>query len=213
MNAHLLRFDKTKKITIFDFETFNLNLSFNFNRPWQTGMLSFRGDEILKESEFWIKWEECDLKISPEAAAVTRFNQAEFDSRAVFSKNCFNPIYEEIESSDIIMGHNILGFDIFLIKGWWEANNKPWEHLVDKLIDTNCLARGLEMGNFYKQGENLLEYQYRTLAKKVKGIKTNLTAYGKKLNIDHDYDSLHEALSDVRLNYKVWQKIKYMVEL
>ena len=213
MNAHLLRFDKTKKLVFFDFETFNLNLSFQFNRPWQTGLLWAQGDKIIKTEEYWIKWQNCDLRIGAGAAAVTHYNQEEFDSKAVFAEECFENIYNALEEADYIVGQNTLGFDLYLVRDWWRMNGKPWRHLVDKFIDTNCIARGIKMNTPYKPGDNLLEYQYRTLAKKVKGMKTNLTALGKEYNIEHDYTSLHQALSDVELNFKVWRKLIFAIEI
>jgi len=47
----------------------------------------------------------------------------------------------------------------------------------------------------------------------VKGIKTNLTSLGKEYNIDHEYDKLHNAIVDLRLNLKVWNKLKYQIEI
>ena len=61
--------------------------------------------------------------------------------------------------------------------------------------------------------DSLLEYQYRLSTKKKKGIKTNLTALGKEYDIDHDYKNLHNALVDLELNVKVWQKLKWKVEI
>lgn len=46
-----------------------------------------------------------------------------------------------------------------------------------------------------------------------KGVKTNLTALGKEYGIDHDYDNLHNALVDLDLNLKIWNKIKWQVEI
>jgi len=47
----------------------------------------------------------------------------------------------------------------------------------------------------------------------VKGVKTNLTAMGKHYNIEHDYSKLHNALVDLQLNLKVWNKLKWEIEL
>ena len=86
-------------------------------------------------------------------------------------------------------------------------------HLVDKILDTNCLAKGIKYGIPKLQKESLVEYQYKLLHTYKKGIKTNLTALGKDYNIDHDYDNLHNAIIDLELNLKVWNKIKFQVEI
>ena len=72
MNNHLLRFDTEKKIQIYDFETYNLGLSFICNRPWQLGLISVQGNEAVGSNNIFIRWKNCDLKISAEAAKMTK---------------------------------------------------------------------------------------------------------------------------------------------
>ena len=60
---------------------------------------------------------------------------------------------------------------------------------------------------------DFLEYQYKIMSRRVKGVRTNLTALGKEYNIDHNYDKLHDALVDLELNLKVWNKLKWEIEL
>ena len=96
---------------------------------------------------------------------------------------------------------------MYLLKGL-RAN-----HLVNKILDTNCLAKGIKYGIPKMPKETPIEYQYKLLHTYRKGIKTNLTALGKDYNIDHDYDNLHNAIVDLDLNLKVWNKIKFQVEI
>lgn len=56
MDGHLLRFDKEKKLTFIDCETYNLCLSFINNRPWQVGLIEVKGDSIIKETDILINW-------------------------------------------------------------------------------------------------------------------------------------------------------------
>ena len=46
-----------------------------------------------------------------------------------------------------------------------------------------------------------------------KGVKTNLTALGKEFEIDVDYNNLHDAVNDLILNIKVWDKLKWQIEI
>ena len=85
--------------------------------------------------------------------------------------------------------------------------------MLEKIIDTNCIARGIKSGEPHPSHENFTEYQYRIMNKVMRGIKTNLAALGKEYNIDHDYDKLHNALVDLELNVKVWNKLKWQVEV
>ena len=79
--------------------------------------------------------------------------------------------------------------------------NQP--KVINKLLRADIVDRN----------DNFLEYQYRSVAKRVKGVKTNLTAMGKAYNIEHDYDKLHNALVDLELNLKVWNKLKHQIDL
>ena len=45
-----------------------------------------------------------------------------------------------------------------------------------------------------------------------KGLRTSLGALGKSNNIQHDYANLHDALVDLELNIKVWDKLKYQID-
>ena len=108
---------------------------------------------------------------------------------------------------------NIIGFDIYLIKEMYKMFGEDYKHLVPKLIDTNCIARGVKMEIPYKPEEDFTEYQYRIVNTRRKGVRSSLTALGKEFNIDHDYDKLHNAIVDLELNLKVWNKLKYALEL
>ena len=83
------------------------------------------------------------------------------------------------------------------------------------MLDTNCIARAEKFNVPYDRDsyDSLLEYQYKLLNKRKKGVKTNLTALGKEFEINHDYDKLHNALVDLELNIKVWDKLKWKVEI
>ena len=66
----------------------------------------------------------------------------------------------------------------------------------------------------YNEDEgSLLEYQYRMANIRKKGVRTNLMALAKGYKIDHDYDSLHNAIVDLELNLKVWNKLKWEIEV
>lgn len=212
MDEHLLRFNKTKTYTFIDFETFNLCLNFCHNLPWQVGMLKVKGESILDSKNFYLKWD-TELKISEDAARITRFDPLKVSKLGVYQSEVFPTIKDWLENCDFIVGHNILGFDIFLIKELYKINGLCYKHLVEKIIDTNCLAKGIKMSIPYKQKDNLLEYQYKLLHTVKRGIKTRLELLGGEYEIDHDYANLHDAITDLELNLKVWNKLKWAIEI
>jgi DNA polymerase III epsilon subunit-like protein len=145
---------------------------------------------------------------------ITKFSHSTYKNKAVPYNEIFPTIEDWLENCDYIVGHNILGFDMYLIKNYYEAMGKPYQHLVDKVIDTYCLAKAMKMDIQHKPDlESITEFQYKLIHLKKKGIKTSLKQMGMDFSIEHDYANLHNALVDLELNLKVWNKLKWSVEV
>jgi DNA polymerase III epsilon subunit-like protein len=212
MKKKLLRFEKDKTIVFIDCETFNLCLNFSHNLPWQISMLKVQGDHIQSSKDFYIKWD-THLKIGKEAARITRYSDKKMERLGVAPEEAYPTIKDWLDNADYIIGHHILGFDIYLIKGLYEYMGDDYIPLVEKMIDTNCIARGIKSGMDYAPEDDFLEYQYKMVNKRIKGVRTSLTALGKEYELEHDYDKLHNALVDLELNLKLWNKLKWQIDL
>jgi DNA polymerase III epsilon subunit-like protein len=214
MDENWLRFNKKAKIAFIDVETFNLALNFQFNRPWQIAVLKVEGEMVLEEVDVMIEWDDCKFKIGAGAAAVTRFNQERFDSLAISPDEAFQKFWHILQWADHIIMHNGLRFDIYLLKGFAEYMGEDWSFIMPKIIDTKAVAQGIKLNRPYNPAQdNWMEYQYRMANDFTKGIKTSLTVLGKENGIEHDYANLHNALVDLHLNLKVWNKLKFQLEL
>jgi DNA polymerase III epsilon subunit-like protein len=212
MDEHLLRYDKNKTFVLIDFETFNLCLNFCHNLPWQIGMIKGKGDFKNDSKNYYVNWD-TDLKISEDAARITRYDHNKVCKHGLKIEEIFPTIKDWLDHSDYIIGHNILGFDVYLIKELYKKMGCHWEHLMSKIVDTNCIARGIKYNIPYKPSENLLEYQYKILHTRRKDVRSSLGLLGKENAIEHDYDKLHDAINDLDLNLKVWNKLKWQVEI
>ena len=212
MDDNLLRFDEDKEYVFVDCETENLCLHGSNNLSWQIAMIKAVKGKRIDSKNYYVKWDR-ELRVSKEAARITRFSPLEHSKRALPVEDIFPTIKEWFEKADYIVGHNILGFDIYLIKYLYEHMGEEYLHLMPKIIDTNCIARGLKCGIFYKPGDDFLEYQYKIYHTRRKGIRTSLTALGKEFKIDADWDNLHDAIVDLELNLEVWNQLKYQIEL
>jgi DNA polymerase III epsilon subunit-like protein len=212
MDEHLLRFDKDKIYTFIDCETENLCLNDFQNLPWQIGMIQTKGEKRTGERDLWIQWDR-DINMSADAARITKFNREKYDSL----KRPYDEVFEEmrswVDNCDYIVGHNVLGFDVYLINNFYKKMGLSYQHIAPKMIDTNCLAKGVKFGLRLAPKESLLSYQYRLLHKRKRGVRTSLIALGKEYEIDFDPTKLHEALYDLELNIKVWDKLKWMTEV
>lgn len=215
MDNFLLRYNKNIRFVLIDCETYNLNLSFEINRPWSIGSIKFIGNNIIEENEITIDWSKVapHLKIGEAAARITRFNLQEHLKVAKQPEEVFNKLYNDMQEADYIMGHNFLRFDLYLLRGYCDYMGKDWKFIVPKIIDTKAIAQGIKMGVPYasKQGD-FLEYQYRFANVHVRGIKTSLPTLTKEYGIQTDESKLHGALYDLTLNKLVWDKLKFQIE-
>jgi hypothetical protein len=119
-----------------------------------------------------------------------------------------------LEQADYIIMHNGLKFDLYLLKDYAKMMGKPWKWMMPKILDTKSIAQGIKMGIPYKPKDGeFLEYQYRMANIIAHGIKTRLAILGKEYNIPHDYENLHDAIVDLELNLKVWNKLKFQIEI
>jgi DNA polymerase III epsilon subunit-like protein len=212
MDSHLLRFSK-KRLAFTDLETFNLCLSFRKNLPWQATVVTVIGNNIVEEYDTYVKWNS-PLRIGKGAAEVTKYDHAKVMSTAKWQEEVFPEIYKRFEEADYIVGHNLIGFDSHLFKEWYKMHGKNFLPLMEKIIDTSYFAKGLKLGIPFKPGtDSLLQYQLKLYHKIAKGVKTRLIILGKEYEIEHDYDNLHNSLCDLRLNVKVWNKMKHHIEI
>ena len=215
MDGHLLRFRNDVRYAFIDLETYNLCLNFYQNRPWQIGVLDVLGEKIEQASDIWVLWPDAPhLKVGREAAIITRYSHEEHMRRGILPTEAFEIFWPILQKADYIIMHNGLKFDLFLLKGYAERMGVDWKWIVPKIIDTKAVAQGIKMGiPFNPQKETYFEYQYKMSNAFARGIKTRLEVLGKEYGIEHNYDMLHNAIVDLELNLKVWNKLKHSIEL
>jgi DNA polymerase III alpha subunit (gram-positive type) len=210
MTNSLLRFKKRQKYIVFDFETEGLNL--RYSKPWQLGFIVAEGQKVEKEYDFHIDFP--DLNISEDAKRITRFNQTVHDKRKkdklkvldFFDSFLYNPDY-------LIIGHNVLGFDVYIHNVLRRACGKPSDYsYMDRMLDTNCLAKAYKMG-LKKPDINLTLWQCKLNNYIKKGMKTNQQALLKELDIKFDPQKLHDAIYDVKMTLNIFHKLIWNVEV
>ena len=131
MDSHLIRFQK-KKFLFLDFETFNLALHDSLNLPWQVATILMEtkdnnNGKIINEEtsrhDLYLKWD-TDLKIGKEAKRITGYSETKFKQKCIPEEEGFEIIYNQVEECDYLVGHNVLGFDIFLLRNWYRKHGK-----------------------------------------------------------------------------------------
>lgn len=212
MDEHLLRFNKTAKITYIDVETQNLLLNEFHNLPWQVGMIQTVGGQITARHNIHVKWPEWFV-VGVEAARITRYNKDYVQSVGRDPKEVAELTRKLLVECDYVVGQNIIGFDYYVINSFFRKVGIPEYNFIDKLIDTKCIAKGLKMGLPYRQGQNLIEYQYKVNHTKAKGVKCSQNQLCKDYQIVADESKLHDALYDLEINHQIFEKLKWAVEI
>ena len=83
---------------------------------------------------------------------------------------------------------------------------------VNRIIDTKSLATAIAK-QIPVEKQSFLPWQYRLLNYKERGLKTSQATLLKKYNIDHDPNRLHDALYDIEMNFKVFRKQLFELEI
>ena len=210
MNDQLLRFDKNQKYLVLDTETEGLNLV--KSRPYQVSWIIAQGDRVLEKNDRYIWWD--DLQMSEGAARITKFKYDFYKSKAEdlkevwkdFSKELYNPEYK-------IVGQNLLGFDVYMINVWRKIMGLASDYsYVDRIIDTLSLARAIAKED-KPDFDNFMCWQYGWNNFFQRGLRLGQRSLLKKYNIPHDENRLHDALYDIEMNFKVFRKQLYDIEL
>ena len=192
------------KYILADFETTCLNL--NSVKPWQLAFLVCEGGKVIEEKQFYIKWD--SLRLSDGAKQVTRFDEKKYKEEAKENEVVLD-IFERYiyDKNYFIIGHNYLFYDSYVHDSWRRYLGKKTDYsYVDRIIDTNSVTKGIKLDIPYRRGDSWLGWQYQVGSVLKKGLKSSLTTVAKENKIDWNFDTLHEALSDIRLNNIIWNK-------
>jgi DNA polymerase III alpha subunit (gram-positive type) len=210
MHESLLRFDKKQRYVVFDTETEGLNLV--TSRPWQVAWLLVQGDKIIDKRDFFIHWP--NLNVSEGAARVTGFSYNDYAKKSMPPNVVWEKFSEDLyDKNNLIVGQNLLGFDVYMVNVWRKLMGMDADYsYVDRIIDTKSLATAIAK-DMPVEKDNFINWQYRLLNHKERGLRTSQATLLKKYNIDHDPKRLHDALYDIEMNFKIFRKQLFDLEL
>jgi hypothetical protein len=209
----MLRFNKDQKYICFDFETCHLNLLDDSNKPWQLSYIIAKGSNIQKEVDNYIFWP--DLNISEGAKLVTHFDERKYHSLAADPKDILSTFEDYLYDPDyLIIGQNLLGFDVYIHNIYRRLlGKKPDFSFVKRIIDTNCIAKAIKKDLKIQKEVDFTCWQYKLNDFREKGLKTSIKAQLKDYKIDFDENMLHNSLYDVQMNFKIFQKQIWQIEI
>ena len=210
MNDNLLRYNKKQKYIVFDTETEGLNLI--KSKPWQAAWLVIEGDKIIKKYDKLIMWK--DLNVSRDAARITGFDRKFYNRNAEDPVSVWKELSKYLYDEDyLIIGQNLLGFDVYMVDVWRKLiGEKLDQSYIERIIDTKSLAMAIAKESPVDK-DNFIYWQYRWLDYRQRGLKTSQLSLLKKYEIDFDKKRLHDACYDVQMNFEIFLKQLWNLEI
>jgi DNA polymerase III epsilon subunit-like protein len=207
----LLRFKKNQRYVLFDFETEGLNLV--SSRPWQLAWLVAEGEKIVAEHDRFLSFD--DLRVSEAAAAITGFNEQAYRSKAEDPAKVVRDFLNDIMREDtLILGHNILGFDVYILNSLCNSLGIELDpSYIDRCVDTLSLAKAIHLNLEYNNNTSLIEWQYKLCNLHKRGLKVSMQKLLEKYDIYHTEGMLHNAVYDINMNFKIFRKQLWEIEV
>jgi len=185
------------------------------NKPWQLAFIATEGNKIIEQKDYWLRWE--GLNVSPEAAKITGFSKTKYNKKAIDPKKALDHLETYLYDDDYIkVGHNLLGFDVYMHNLHRKLINpkaKLDHSYLFKLVDTLCLAKAAKKQIKFNKEDNFLAWQYRLSNLIERGLRCNLKQCCKDYDIKFDSTKLHDALYDIKVNYEVFKKMIWDIEI
>jgi DNA polymerase III epsilon subunit-like protein len=210
MTDELLRFKRKQNYIVFDTETEGLNLV--YSRPWQCSWIVCKGFDIVSQHDHFVLWD--DLRVSPDAARITGFNERLYLKQAQPPREVFDNFCKYLyDPSFLIIGQNILGFDVYMINVWRKLMGLKSDYsFLERVIDTKSLSTAI-FKDILPERDNFLSWQYKMLNFRERGLKTSQGFMLKHYGIPHDPKMLHNSLYDVEMTFEIFKKQIYNIEI
>jgi DNA polymerase III epsilon subunit-like protein len=200
----LLRFKFDQKYVIFDTETEGLNLV--TSKPWQLAWIEATGKKVTKKQNRFLMWD--DLNVSEDAAKVTGFKYEDYAKQAEDPFTVYKEFMDLISQDDIIIvGQNLLGYDIYILGVIARKLGIDIDYsFVSRIFDTKAIATALNKGNKTPDKDDFIAWQIKWLHYRERGLKTNQKHLLEYYDIKFNEKKLHDALYDIEMNFEIFLK-------
>lgn len=195
-----------QKYLIIDTETDGLRLT-NV-KPWQIAWSLADGSRITKVYNEYLDFP--DLEISDTIAKLTGFNWQEYNRRKKPPEVVWELLKKDLfDSNRIVVGQNLLGFDIFVIASLQKYLGQiPDYSYINRIYDTRPLGKAYKEELVKPTTGDFLSWQYKVLHDRSLKAKSSQLYQLKNLGIDFDESKLHNAEYDIEMTFKIFLELK-----
>lgn len=209
IGSTLKRYQPDRRAMTSDAETEGLNLF--TSRPWQWAWVIGDAKTVYEREEHYIWW--ADLRMSPQAAAITRFNYAFYKDRAEEPRKILDRYEERLYDTSLdIVGQNFF-YDGYIHATLRRLCGKPYDYApwMTRMYDTNCLSKAYRKG-IKPDTANMLAWQWRMVSIHDRTLKTKLGTMCAEFKISFDDHRAHEALYDCDKTRELYEAQKWCIE-
>lgn len=194
---------------IFDTETDGLNLY--SAKVWQLSYSLYRGDNLILSCEKYPHWP--DLKMSPDAARISRFNAVKYAERAEdpakilreFEKYLYDP-------SIFICGANLIGYDIYVHNNYRRLLGMPSDYsYIERIFDVQNIEKAIELNYHKPEGQSQTAWNFKLRSYRKRGLSVTVKMLCKKYEIPYDEHKAHDATYDNHLVKMILNKQLYLI--
>jgi DNA polymerase III epsilon subunit-like protein len=195
-----------QKYLIIDTETDGLRLT--DVKPWQIAWSLAEGNRITKVYNEYLDFP--DLQINDTIAKLTGFNWQQYNKRKKDPKEVWNSLRKDLFDSDrIVVGQNLLGFDIFVIASLQKhLGEDPDYSYINRIYDTRPLGKAYKENLTKPTSGDFLSWQYKVIHDRSLKAKSSQLFQLKNLGIDFDESKLHDAEYDIEMTFKIFLELK-----
>lgn len=207
IGSTLKRYQPDRRYAVLDAETEGLSLF--YSRPWQWAWIIADAKQVYEREEHYVWWP--DLKVSQQAAIITRFNYAVYKERAEDPHKILARLEERLYDTSLdIVGQNFI-YDGYIHKTLRRLCGKePDYSWMDRMYDTNCLSKAYRKG-WQPDVANMRVWNWKMQSVHEK-LKTRLGVMCEEFGIPFDPYRAHEALYDVEKTRELYEKLKWCIE-
>ena len=84
---------------------------------------------------------------------------------------------------------------------------------IDRCVDTLSLAKAIHLNLEYNNNTSLIEWQYKLCNLHKRGLKVSMQKLLEKYDIYHTEGMLHNAVYDINMNFKIFRKQLWEIEV
>lgn len=208
IGSHLRRFQPERRYLVPDKETEGLSLF--YSRPWDISWLIADANKVYEREQHYLWFP--DLKVSQQAAQITRFDYVLYKDRAEDPRKVLDRYEERLFDTSLdVVGQNFF-YDGYIHKTLRRVCGLPFIDYpwLPRLLDTNCLSKAYRM-SIKPDLVNFVAWQFKMKNTRIKA-KTNLGAMCAEFGIPFDPHQGHNSLYDIDRTRDLFEALKWKVD-